>query len=119
MRFLSVCSGIEAASVAWEPLGWKAVGFCEFAKFPSAVLAHHYPGVRNFGDLTRWKEWIDDVAAFDVLAGGTPCQGFSVAGKRGGMDDPRSRLAIDFIGIAAHRQPRWVVWENVPGVLSS
>lgn len=119
MRFLSVCSGIEAASVAWNPLGWEAVGFSEVEPFPCAVLAHHYPDVPNHGSLTEWENWIDDVPAFDVLAGGTPCQGFSVAGRRGGLDDPRSQLAFDFLGIARSRQPRWVFWENVPGVLSS
>lgn len=119
MNFLSVCSGIEAASVAWKPLGWKAVGFSEIEPFPCAVLAHHYPAVRNFGDLTKWESWINDVADFDVLAGGTPCQGFSVAGRRGGLEDPRSQLAFDFLGIAGRRKPEWIVWENVPGVLSS
>lgn len=119
MKFLSVCSGIEAASVAWKPLGWEAVGFSEIEPFPCAVLAHHYPDVPNHGSLLDWKDWINDVPEFDVLAGGTPCQGFSVAGRRGGLDDPRSQLAFDFLGIARSRQPRWVFWENVPGVLSS
>lgn len=117
MKYLSVCSGIEAASVAWQPLGWTPVGFSEVEPFPCSVLNHHYPDVPNFGDLTKWKDW--DVPKFDVLCGGTPCQGFSVAGKRGGMDDPRSQLAWDFLGIAAKHRPRWVFWENVPGVLSS
>lgn len=119
MKFLSVCSGIEAASVAWNTLGWKAVGFSEIDPFPCSVLKHYYPEVTNYGDLTRWKDWINDVAPFELLAGGTPCQGFSVAGRRQGMDDPRSQLAWDFLGIAGTRKPRWVVWENVPGVLSS
>ena len=117
MNFLSVCSGIEAASVAWNPLGWEAVGFSEIESFPCAVLAHHYPTVPNFGDLTKWESW--NVPAFDVLCGGTPCQGFSVAGKRGGMDDPRSQLAWHFLGLADRHKPRWIFWENVPGVLSS
>jgi DNA (cytosine-5)-methyltransferase 1 len=119
MKFLSVCSGIEAASVAWKPLGWEPVGFSEIEKFPCAVLDHHYPDVPNYGSLLDWKDWIDDVPEFNVLAGGTPCQGFSVAGRRGGMEDPRSQLAFDFLGIAASRKPTWVFWENVPGVLSS
>lgn len=117
LSFLSVCSGIEAASVAWEPLGWKPVGFSEVEPFPCSLLKQHYPRVRNYGDMTKWREW--DVPAFDVLCGGTPCQGFSVAGRRGGMDDPRSQLAWDFHGIAAKHRPRWLLWENVPGVLSS
>ena len=77
MKFLSVCSGIEAASVAWKLLGWEAVAFSEIEPFPCAVLAHHYPNVPNWGDMTRFKEWPD--ATFDVLCGGTPCQSFSVA----------------------------------------
>lgn len=117
MRYLSVCSGIEAASVAWHPLGWEPVAFAEVEPFPSAVLAHHYPDVPNLGDMTRYEEWPD--ATFDVLVGGTPCQSFSVAGKRGGMDDPRGQLAYAFAGIAARYRPEWIVWENVPGVLSS
>ena len=82
MRIFSICSGIEAASVAWTPLGWKAVGFAEIAPFPSAVLAHHYPGVLNFGDFTKVMK--ADVGEFDLLVGGTPCQDFSVAGKGAG-----------------------------------
>lgn len=117
IKFLSVCSGIEAASVAWGPLGWEAVAFSEIEKFPSAVLAHHYPHVPNWGDMTKFKDWPD--ATFDVLAGGTPCQSFSVAGLRRGMADPRGNLALVFLGIADRYRPSWVVWENVPGVLSS
>jgi DNA (cytosine-5)-methyltransferase 1 len=117
VRYLSVCSGIEAATVAWHPLGWEPVAFAEVEPFPSAVLAHHYPNVPNWGDMTKFKEWPD--AAIDVLVGGTPCQSFSVAGKRGGMDDPRGQLAYAFAGIAARYKPEWIVWENVPGVLSS
>ncbi len=122
MRYLSVCSGIEAATVAWEALGWEAAGFCEIDKFPSATLAHHYPDVPNYGDLNAYGEWIDDVLAgpaVDVLVGGTPCQSFSVAGLRAGMDDPRGNLALVFLGLVDRVRPRWVVWENVPGVLSS
>jgi len=117
MRFLSVCSGIEAASVAWEPLGWKAAAFCEIEKFPSAVLAHHYPDVPNLGDMTKID--YDRLEPIDLLVGGTPCQSFSVAGLRGGMDDDRGNLALEFVRIAMATRPRWVVWENVPGVLSS
>ena len=117
MRYLSVCSGIEAATVAWHPLGWEAAGFAEIDKFPSAVLAHHYPAVRNFGDFTTIKD--DDVGAIDLLVGGTPCQSFSVAGLRGGLGDDRGNLALEFCRLALRTRPRWLVWENVPGVLSS
>ena len=117
MRYLSVCSGIEAATMAWHPLGWKPVGFSEIEAFPSSVLAHHYPQVPNFGDMTKFKEWKHD--AIDLLVGGTPCQSFSVAGLRKGMADPRGNLALTYLAIAEHNRPRWIVWENVPGVLSS
>jgi len=117
MRFLSVCSGIEAASVAWEPLGWKAVAFSEIEPFPCAVLAHHYPDTPNWGDMTKYKDWPD--VSIDLLCGGTPCQSFSVAGLRKGLDDPRGNLMLTFGAIAAKYRPKWLVWENVPGVLSS
>ncbi|MCH8505985.1 MAG: DNA (cytosine-5-)-methyltransferase, partial [Ectothiorhodospiraceae bacterium] len=117
MNYLSVCSGIEAATVAWHPLGWKATAYSEIEAFPSAVLAHHYPQTPNWGDMTKFKEWPD--AAVDVLVGGTPCQSFSVAGLRKGMDDPRGNLALTYLAIADRYRPRWLVWENVPGVLSS
>jgi DNA (cytosine-5)-methyltransferase 1 len=117
VRFASVCSGIEAASVAWSPLGWKPVFFSEIDKFPCAVLAHHYRDVPNLGDMTGFKDWPD--ADFDVLVGGTPCQSFSVAGLRKGLADPRGNLALVYLAIAARYRPRWLVWENVPGVLSS
>jgi DNA (cytosine-5)-methyltransferase 1 len=117
VKFLSVCSGIEAASVAWEPLGWKAWAFSEIDSFPCAVLAHHYPTTPNFGDMTAFKDWPN--ATLDVLCGGTPCQSFSNAGLRAGLDDPRGQLMLTFGAIAARYRPRWLVWENVPGVLSS
>ncbi|CAB4153026.1 C-5 cytosine methyltransferase [uncultured Caudovirales phage] len=118
MKYLSVCSGIEAATVAWHPLGWTPVGFGEIEKFPCQVLAHHYPDVTNFGDMTKFKEWSigSDV---NVLVGGTPCQSFSVAGLRKGLDDPRGNLMLTYLAIAAKHRPKWLVWENVPGVLSS
>ena len=119
MKYLSVCSGIEAASVAWHSLGWQPVGFSEIEPFPSAVLAHHYPHVPNFGDMTKFKEWPLDAGAIDLLVGGTPCQSFSVAGLRQGLRDPRGNLMLTYLAIAARLLPRWVVWENVPGVLSS
>jgi DNA (cytosine-5)-methyltransferase 1 len=169
MNYLSVCSGIEAATVAWHPLGWQPTAFSEIEKFPSAVLAHHYPTVPNLGDMTRFQEWDlacdcdlrreqsrataiwrrmegrrDDVhaqhagsthdrsasdygarcercgrAAFDLLVGGTPCQSFSVAGLRKGLADPRGSLLLVYLAIADRYRPRWLVWENVPGVLSA
>jgi DNA (cytosine-5)-methyltransferase 1 len=117
MRYLSVCSGIEAATVAWEPLGWSAAAFAEIEKFPSAVLAHHYPNVPNLGDFTKIEA--ADVGAVDLLVGGTPCQSFSVAGLRGGLADDRGNLALEFLRLADRARPKWLVWENVPGVLSS
>ena len=175
MRYLSVCSGIEAATAAWHPLGWEPVAFSEIEKFPSAVLSHHYPSVPNWGDMTKFQEWPDacrcvdagdswpgrqlrpgsserrvgecasdserrqggnrergrgDSAAstfcgvcgganIDLLVGGTPCQSFSVAGLRKGLADPRGNLALTFLAIADKYRPEWVVWVNVPGVLSS
>ena len=117
MRYLSVCSGIEAATVAWHPLGWKPTAFAEIEKFPSKVLAHHYPHVPNLGDMTNFKEW--EIGSIDLFVGGTPCQSFSVAGLRKGLDDPRGNLMLTFLAIAKRFSPRWLVWENVPGVLSS
>ena len=118
MKYLSVCSGIEAATVAWHPLGWTPVGFGEIEKFPCQVLAHHYPDVTNFGDMTKFKEWSIE-SDVNVLVGGTPCQSFSVAGLRKGLDDPRGNLMLTYLAIAAKHRPQWLVWENVPGVLSS
>jgi len=117
LRYLSVCSGIEAASVAWEPLGWRPWALSEIEPFPSAVLAHRFPSVPNLGDMTRFREWPD--ADVDILVGGTPCQSFSVAGLRKGLDDPRGNLALVYLALADRYRPRWIVWENVPGVLSS
>jgi len=117
MRFISVCSGIEAASVAAKPLGWRAVAFSEIEPFPCALLAHHYPDTPNWGDMTKFNEWPD--VSIDLLCGGTPCQSFSVAGLRNGLSDPRGNLMLTFGAIAAKYRPQWLVWENVPGVLSS
>ena len=117
MKFGSVCSGIEAASEAWNPLGWRAQFLSEIDPFPCAVLAHHHPTVPNLGDMTGFKDWPD--ATLDLLCGGTPCQSFSNAGLRAGLDDPRGQLMLTFGAIAAKYRPRWLVWENVPGVLSS
>ena len=118
MRYLSVCSGIEAATVAWHPLGWQAVAYSEIEKFPSEVLAHHYPNTPNVGDMTKFKEW-NLGANVNLLVGGTPCQSFSVAGLRKGLDDPRGNLMLTYLAIAKQHRPNWLVWENVPGVLSS
>lgn len=130
MIYGSVCSGIEAASVAWEPIGWKPAWFAEIEPFPSAVLAHHWPHVTNLGDMTRIAEQVanDNVPAPDVLVGGTPCQAFSVAGARRGLEDDRGFLTIKFVELANaidqrrsenDNDPAIIVWENVPGVLSS
>lgn len=127
MRFLSVCSGIEAASVAFEPLGWKALAFSEIEAFPRAVLHHHYPDVPLHGDFTKLKDepWIVDA---DMLCGGTPCQAFSVAGLRQSLADDRGNLTLQFVLLAnaidhlrsdAGKEPAWILWENVPGVLST
>jgi len=178
MNYLSVCSGIEAATVGWHSLGWKPVAFSEIEKFPCSALAHHYHDVPNWGDMTKFKEWpnacvcrelghaekgesgtsssmevarrrnsnanqngrkrIDERRSIgglcgtvkgvcnecggtivDVLVGGTPCQSFSVAGLRKGLADPRGNLMLTYLAIAAKYSPEWLVWENVPGVLSS
>ena len=114
----SVCSGIEAATVAWEPLGWRPAFFAEIEPFPSAVLAHRHPAIPNLGDMTAidGRAWRGQI---DVLVGGTPCQAFSVAGLRRSLDDERGNLALRFVELADACQPGWIVWENVPGVLST
>ena len=154
IKYGSVCSGIEAASEAWEPLGWQAQFFAEIEPFPAAVLHHHYSsgrprsmpspdqpditprerkarmaairavqelperanGVPNYGDFTTIG---DDAGPIDLLVGGTPCQSFSIAGKRLGLDDPRGNLALEYVRLAKRVSARWLVWENVYGVLSS
>ena len=116
MRYGSVCSGIEAASVAWHPLNWTPVFFSEIEPFPCAVLKNHYPDVPNRGDMTLHKEWPD--VPIDLLVGGTPCQSFSVAGQRRGLEDERGNLALAFVNIADQYDPPFILWENVPGVLS-
>lgn len=115
MRFLSLCSGIEAASVAWP--FFKAAAFSEVAPFPCSVLSHRFPDVPNWGDMTKFEEWPDE--EIDLVVGGTPCQSFSVAGLRGGLSDDRGNLALTYCRILQKYRPRWFVWENVPGVLSS
>ena len=128
--FGSVCSGIEAASVAWESLGWKAAWFSEIEPFPCAVLAHHYPGVQNLGDMTAIAPRIlaGEICAPDIFCGGTPCQAFSVAGLRRSLDDARGNLTLTFCDIAdaidsartvRGQHPAVIFWENVPGVLNT
>jgi DNA (cytosine-5)-methyltransferase 1 len=119
MNYLSVCSGIEAATVAWHDMGWNPLAFSEIEKFPSQVLAHHYPNTPNLGDMTKFKEWDFGTNRLDLLVGGTPCQSFSVAGLRKGLEDPRGNLALTYVAILDKFRPKWCVWENVPGVLSS
>ncbi len=116
LNYLSICSGIEAATAAWHALGWKPVGFSEIESFARAVLTHHYPDVPLHGDFTA----IRDIAhgTVDLLVGGTPCQSFSIAGLRKGLDDDRGNLTLEYIRLAERTRPRWLVWENVPGVLS-
>lgn len=117
MKYGSVCSGIEAATAAWHPLGWTPAFFSEIEAAPRAILTHHYPEVPLHGDFTTIGA--DDYGAIDLLVGGTPCQSFSIAGLRGGLDDDRGNLALEFLRLADRKRPRWLVWENVPGVLSS
>ena len=116
MTYGSVCSGIEAVTVAWEPLGFRPAWFAEIDPFCSALLAHHYSDIPNLGDFTSIQDLCGPI---DILAGGTPCQSFSLAGRRGGLEDARGNLAIEFCRLAGRLRPRWIVWENVPGVLSS
>ena len=117
MTYLSVCSGIEATSVAWGLLGFRPIGFSEIEPFPCELLKQKYPAVKNYGDITQYEKW--NIGQFDILVGGTPCQSFSIAGKRGGTADERGALMYAYLGIVETYRPRWVIWENVPGVLSS
>ena len=120
MRYVSLFSGIEAASVAWGPLGWEPMCFCEVDPFPSAVLEQRFPGVPNLGDVSEvdWGEFVEASGRPDVVVGGSPCQSFSVAGKREGLRGA-SGLMWEFVRAVREVVPRWVVWENVPGALSS
>lgn len=117
MRYIDVCSGISAPTMAWKPLGWEALCFAEIEAAPRSVLAHHYPDVPLNGDFTQIRG--DEYGPVDLLVGGTPCQSFSVAGLRGGLGDDRGNLALEYLRLADRARPRWLVWENVPGVLSS
>ena len=135
MKYASVCSGVEAASLAWMPLGWQAAWFSEIEPFPCAVLKKRYPNVPNLGDMTKIR--VENLqngdqkyygadgtnvivsGGVDLLVGGTPCQGFSIAGKQGGLNDDRSVLCLTYIKLLETMRPRWFVWENVPGVFST
>ena len=120
IKYGSVCSGIEAASVAWHSLGWKAAWYSEIEPFPSKVLSYRFPDVPNLGDMTKLSNHkIYNDEPINLLVGGTPCQSFSIAGLRGGLDDERGNLALEFCRILISKQPQWFVWENVPGVFSS
>ena len=127
MKYISVCSGIEACTVAWHDLGWKAIAYSDIDPFPVALLQHYYPDVPVHGDFTALQDedWIGDA---DLLVGGTPCQAFSLAGKRQSLSDDRGNLTLQFVRLAdaidnlrqdVGRKPTIIVWENVPGVLST
>ena len=125
LKYGSVCSGVEAASVAWHSLGWTPSWFAEIEKFPSAVLAHRFPSVPNLGDMTKIADGIREgtIEAPDLLVGGTPCQAYSLAGHRKGLNDPRGRLTLEYVRILdamdeQNNNQSFALWENVPGVLS-
>lgn len=129
MKYISICSGIEAASVAWEGFGWTPLAFSEIEAFPSTVLAHHYPGVLNLGDMTKFEDWPEEILAeCDILVGGPPCQAFSVAGLRKSLQDERGNVTLAYVRLLNHidevrrrhgRPPVIAVYENVPGLLST
>lgn len=118
MKYISIFSGIEAASVAWEPLGWEPVAFAEIEPFPCAVLAERFPNVPNLGSVTDidWSEYDD--GSVDVIVGGSPCQSFSIAGRREGLQG-ESRLMFEYIRAVREVRPRYFIWENVPGAFTS
>jgi DNA (cytosine-5)-methyltransferase 1 len=116
MIYGSICSGIEAATVAWHPLGWRPAFFSEIDEFPRAVLRHHYPQVPLHGDFTEIQGIAEPIR---LLVGGTPCQSFSLAGLRGGLADGRGNLALEHLRLADRLRPHWFLWENVPGALST
>jgi DNA (cytosine-5)-methyltransferase 1 len=118
VNYLSVFSGIEAASVAWGGLGFNPAGFSEIDPFSCAVLSHRFPDVRNYGDINNFKEWrIDE--PIGIVVGGSPCQSYSAAGLRRGAEDAHGKLMFTYGDVVGRYKPFWVVWENVPGVLSS
>ena len=117
MRYVSLFSGIEAASVAWGPLGWEPVAFSEIEPFCCRVLEERFPEVPNLGDVSA-IDWSGYEGSVDVVVGGSPCQAFSIAGRREGLLDSRGRLMLEYVRAVREIRPRWVLWENVPGVLS-
>ena len=122
MRYLSLFSGIEAASVAWRDLGWEPVAFCEIEEFPSAVLSYRFPNVPNLGDITKvdWGEFNKQHGTVDLIVGGSPCQSFSVAaGANRTSLDGKSNLMFEYLRTINDVRPKWIVWENVPGVLNT
>ncbi len=119
MRYLSLFSGIEAATVAWQDFGWECVGVSEIDAFPCEVLKQRYPHIPNLGDITQiTQERLDELGTIDIVVGGSPCQSFSTAGDRRGLEDPRGKLMYDYIRVVKTVRPKWFIWENVPGVLS-
>lgn len=120
MRYVSLFSGVEAASVAWEPLGWEAMAFSEIEPFPCQVLKERFPNVPNLGDVTKvdWNEFAATAGTPDLVVGGSPCQSFSIAGGRDSLDG-ESRLMFEFVRAVDELRPRWLLWENVPGALSA
>ena len=117
LKYLSVCSGIEAASVAFEPLGWNGIGFSETDIFPSRVLEYRYPSIPNLGDMTNYKDW--NIDGPEIIIGGTPCQSYSKAGRYLREGDERGQLLYVYADLLAHYKPKYFVFENVPGLLSS
>src|SRR5580692_4043558 len=119
MIYGSVCSGIEAASIAWEPLGWKPAWFCEIKPFCCEVLNTRWPDIENLKDLTELRQNNKfKNEKIDLLVGGTPCQAFSLAGDRKGLEDSRGDLTLEYIKCIEEKRPEWFIWENVPGVMS-
>jgi DNA (cytosine-5)-methyltransferase 1 len=118
MNYISVCSGIEAATVAWESLGWNALAYSDIDSHCQSLLKYHYPNVPVYGDFTTINEKNFNNQSIDLLVGGTPCQSFSVAGLRRGLDDERGNLSLEFFRLAKRLKPKWILWENVPGVLT-
>lgn len=116
MRFLDLFAGVGTAHLAFAPLGWQCAAFSETDRFKVKVLKHRFPDIPNWGDITKFKDWPDE--RIDLVAGGSPCQSFSLAGLRKGLADPRGGLMFSYLGVVARYRPGWVVWENVPGVLS-
>ena len=119
MKYLSLFSGIEAATVAWRPLGWECVGLSEIEPFPCSLLKHYYPDVKNYGDINDYEKWDIAPGSVDLICGGSPCQDFSIAGARAGIHGTRSGLFWKYLGVLERLRPRYFVWENVPGTISS